>query len=230
TVAAVTVNGTPVWDYTVASFEASRAAGLVDHQVGKKCRTLRVPEWVERRPDKYFLPFLAGLIDTDGTVSTERGSVTIAMQSAAFAAQLKALLGLFGVHAGLTRRKRYEHEYRGRTVRDSGGMSLKISDSAFLEKVAGYMADTGEGGKRDRILRYAARAGQYDRYVLPVALREALVRKIETLSHEERQSLGFYHGYHTRRVVSRVWLDRWAARFPDLEKLVDFARTLRPVE
>jgi len=226
-VATVTAYGTPVWDYTVASFEASRAAALIDHQVGRKSAALHVPQWIQRHPEKHFLPFLAGIIDTDGTVSAERGAVSIAMRSHAFAAELKALLGLFGVHAALTRRKPREHELRGRTVVDRGGASLKISDSRFLEVVAGFMADRA---KRERIKRYASQAGQYDRYVMPEVLRDALVSKAATLGHEERQSLGFYHGYHGKRIVSRIWLDRWAARFPELEELVNFARTLRPVD
>ncbi len=87
-VAARTAHGTAVWDFTVASFEASRAVELIDHQVGAKTRHLRVPAWIARHPEKHFLPFLAGLIDTDGTVERERGSATIATQYATFAAEL----------------------------------------------------------------------------------------------------------------------------------------------
>ncbi len=226
-VAAATPNGTPVWDYTVASFEASHAAELFDGQVGKKSGTLRVPAWIASRPDACFLPFLAGLIDTDGTVSTEHGSVTIAMQNHAFAEELKGLLGLFGVHGGITLRKPSEHDYQGTVIRDSGGAMIKISDSAFLAKVAEFMADSG---KRSRILEHASRPGQYDRYRMPERLAEALSAEAESLGHGERQALGFYHGYHRRTVISRVWLDRWSGRFPHLRQLIDFTRTLRPVE
>ena len=226
-VAATTVNGTPVWDYTVASFAASRATELIDGQVGAKTAHLHVPAWIARHPERHFLPFLAGLIDTDGTVGREHGSASIATQNATFAGELKALLGLFGVHAGLTLRQPREHEHRDHTIRDSGGAMLKISDSAFLAEVARYMAD---GGKRARILECASRSGQYDRYVLPLDLRNALAELAGLLGHEERQRLGFYHGYHTRHSVSRVWLDRWAERFPALQPLIAFARSLRPVE
>src|SRR5690606_41269577 len=85
-----------------------------------------------------------------------------------------------------------------------------------------------ERPKRYRTMRDGSQAGQYDRYVMPDVLRDALVSKAATLGHEERQSLGFYHGYHGKRIVSRIWLDRWAARFPELEELVNFARTPRP--
>jgi hypothetical protein len=71
-VAATTLNGTPVWDYTVASFAASRATELIDGQVGAKTAHLHVPAWIARHPERHFLPFLAGLIDTDGTVGRER--------------------------------------------------------------------------------------------------------------------------------------------------------------
>ncbi|MGK7294696.1 MAG: adenosylcobalamin-dependent ribonucleoside-diphosphate reductase [Candidatus Wenzhouxiangella sp. M2_3B_020] len=224
---AATPTGTDVWDFTVSSFEASRAADFIDHQIGRKAGRLTVPRWIAERPDEHFLPFLAGLIDTDGTVSTERGSVTLAMASARFAEELKALLGLFGVHGGITRRKRRSHEYNGHVIRDNGGAMLKISDSDFLLRVAEYMADSG---KRARIREHSSTAGQYDHYVLPVALRDALIAEIDALSHGERQKLGFYHGYHEKARISRVWLDRWEARFPHLKSLIDFARTLRPLD
>ncbi|HEC19142.1 MAG TPA: hypothetical protein ENI97_07325, partial [Gammaproteobacteria bacterium] len=226
-VSTATANGTAVWDYCVASFEASRAVELIDNQVGKKTATLSVPAWIARHPEKFFLPFLAGLIDTDGTVDVEHASATIAMRNHRFAEELKTLLGLFGVHGGITLRKAREHNYAGRRVRDSGGAMLKISDSAFLKVVAQYMADSG---KRQRIEAHATQAGQYDRYVMSNALQQALQREAQSLSHAEKQRLGFYHAYHQNRVVSRIWLDRWQQRFPGLRSLIDFVRTLRPVD
>jgi ribonucleoside-diphosphate reductase alpha chain len=225
--AATTVHGTPVWDYTVASFTASRAAVLLDHQVGAKSATLRVPQWIKTNPEKYFLPFLAGLIDTDGTVNRETGSAIIAMRNPAFAEELKGLLALFGVHGAITRRKPRAHLHRGRVVRGHGGAMLKISDSDFLARVAGHMADSG---KRARLCEGATQSGQYDVYVLPPPLRAALVRELAGLGHEERQQLGFYHRYHEAERVSRIWLDRWELRFPALKPVIDFARSLRPVD
>ena len=226
-VATATANGTPVWDYTVASFEATHAAGLIDHQIGAKSATLRVPVWIKANPEKYFLSFLAGLIDTDGTISRETGSAIIAMRNPGFAEELKGLLALFGVHGTITQRAPRSHVYHGHVVNDRGGAMLKISDSDFLAKVAEYMADSG---KRGRILECATQSGQYDRYVLPQSLRGALEREYAVIGHEERQQLGFYHGYHRARVVSRIWLDRWEARFPELRAPIGLARTLRPVE
>ena len=156
---ATTINGTAVSDYTVASFTASGAAELIDRQVGAKSATLRVPKWIATEPERFFLPVLAGLVDTDGTVSTDYGSVSISMQSASFAAELQALLGLFGVHGSITLRKPRTHTLNGHIVRDSGGAVLKICDSAFLAAVAAYMADSG---KRDRIRNHASTPGQYD--------------------------------------------------------------------
>jgi len=224
--AATTANGTPVWDYTVSSFAASRAAKLIDGQTGRKTDELHVPAWIAANPEKHFLPFLAGLIDTDGSVSTERGSAFISTQSHDFAAELKSLLGLFGVHGAITITRARSHRLNGHLVHDRGGAVLKISDSAFLAAVAEYMADSG---KRGRIREHASQPGQYDVYRLPVALREALQRESASLGHTERQKLGFYHGYHRRDRISRVWLDRWQARFPHLQPLIALARTLRPL-
>ncbi|MGH8279030.1 MAG: LAGLIDADG family homing endonuclease [Gammaproteobacteria bacterium] len=225
--AAVTVNGTPVWDYTVASFNASRAAALIDHQTGSKSATLRVPGWIRTEPEKYFLPFLAGLLDTDGTVSREHGSAILATCNLGFAQELKSLLGLFGVHGAITvRQAQHSHLLNGREVHD-GGVMLKISDSAFLLRVAAYMADSG---KRARIVECASQSGQYDQYRLPKALSAALTNECSALNHTERQTLGFYHGYHLKETVNRIWLDRWELRFPHLKSLIALARSLRPVD
>jgi ribonucleoside-diphosphate reductase alpha chain len=226
-VATQTTNGTAVWDYAVSSFEASRAADLFDHQIGSKTAGLRVPDWIASEPERHFLPFLAGLIDTDGTVACESGSVTVAMQSRDFAEQLKSLLGLFGVHGAITLRRPRSHDLNGHAVHDSGGAMLKICDSGFLAEVARFMADTG---KRQRIIEHASQSGQYDRYCMPGSLRAALVGLQGSLSPAEKQHLGFYHRYHEREQVSRIWLDRWAERFPQLRGLIELARTLRPLE
>src|SRR4029077_18893005 len=84
--------------------------------------------------------------------------------------------------------------------------------------------------KRGRIRDHASTPGQYDAFQQPRALRAALEKESEQLSHDEKQRLGFYHGYHQRERVSRVWLDRWARRFPALAELIGFALRLRPVE
>ncbi len=232
-VAAATPNGTPVWDFTISSFEASRAAELIDHQTGRKTADLHIPAWIAARPEQSFLPFLAGLVDTDGAVSLERGSVTIATQNRAFARELSAMLGLFGVQGAVTRRKPQErliavaNRSHGQTIRDSGGAMLKISDSEFLRRVAEYMADSG---KKGRIQEHASQAGQYDRFAMTPELRQALGQEAERVGHGERQALGFYHGYHRKPAVSRIWLQRWRERFPHLQAAIDFCLTLRPVQ
>jgi len=224
--AATTSHGTAVWDYAVSSFEASRAAALIDGQTGEKSATLRVPQWIASEPERHFLPFIAGLIDTDGTVSTDFGSATISMQSTRFAAELQSILALFGVHASITVRKSREHVLSGSLVRDSGGAMLKICDSQFLAATAQFMVD---GRKRDRIVQHASVSGQYDEFQMLPSLRNALEHESVSLSHTDKQQLGFYHGYPQRDRVSRVWLDRWVARFPSLKGLIDLTRRLRPV-
>jgi ribonucleoside-diphosphate reductase alpha chain len=224
--AATTSFGTAVWDYAVSSFEASRAAELIDGQIGEKCATLKVPQWIASEPERHFLPFIAGLIDTDGTVSTDHGSATISMQSSGFAAELQSILALFGVHAAITVRKSREHLLSGSLVRDSGGAMLKICDSQFLAAVAQFMVD---GRKRDRIFQHASVSGQYDEFQMLPSLREALEREAGSLSHTDKQQLGFYHDYPQRDRISRVWLDRWAARFPSLKDLICLTRRLHPV-
>jgi Ribonucleotide reductase, alpha subunit len=76
----------------------------------------------------------------------------------------------------------------------------------------------------------ASEVRQDDGYVLPVTLKEALQAELPGLSHAERESLGFCHGYHRRATVSRIRLERWEQHFPALSQLIGFAHTLRPVQ
>ncbi|NOQ36616.1 MAG: hypothetical protein GQ569_12105, partial [Methylococcaceae bacterium] len=226
-VSTVTPNNTPVWDFTVASFKASAASELIDEQTGKKTHSLKVPQWIKQNPEKHFLPFLAGLIDTDGTVSTERGSASLSCQNKDFTYEIQSLLALFGVHGGITHRKPRSHTYNGAVIKDSGGYSLKISDSEFLLKLSEFMADSG---KKRRIKEHKSTAGQYDHYVMTDALKKALENAASDLTHLEKQHLGLYHGKHTQIKVSRVYLDRWADKLPQLKTQIDFVRQLRPVK
>ncbi len=226
-VSTVTANNTPVWDFTVASFEASAASELFDNQIGKKSHSLKVPQWIKQAPDRHFLPFLAGLIDTDGTVSTERGSAILSCQSGEFAREIQTLLALFSVHGAITARKARSHEYNSTLIKDSGGYSVKISDSAFLQNLATFMADSG---KKNRIKAHQTQAGQYDHYVMTAALRTALETCSSELSHTEKQTMGFYHGKHQQATVSRVYLDKWTEKFPELTASIDFIRQLRQVK
>jgi ribonucleoside-diphosphate reductase alpha chain len=224
--ATTTTRGTPAWEFAAGSFDAGRAAELIDGQTGDKAGTLRVPRWIAAEPGRHFLPFLAGLIDTDGHVSIG-GNAYIGMQSAQFAAELQSLLALFGVRSSIMQVSPREHEPDGATGRGAGHAVLTIGDSGFLGAVAGYMADSG---KRKRIVEHATTCGQYDVYQMHPALRAALEIEESGLSHLEKQHLGFHHGYPQRERVSRVWLDRWEKRFPSLKALIALTRRLRPVD
>ncbi len=226
-VSTVTPNNTPVWDFTIASFKASAASELIDQQTGKKTQSLKVPQWIKQAPEKHFLPFLAGLIDTDGTVSTEHGSAILSCQNHDFVYEIQSLLALFGIHAGITHRKPRSHVYNGQVIKDSGGYSLKISDSEFLLKLSGFMADSG---KKRRIREHKTQAGQYDHYVMTTALRTALENCAAELTHLEKQHTGIYHGKHLQQTISRIYLNRWAEKFPQLKTLIDFVRQLRPLK
>ncbi len=226
-VSTVTPNNTPVWDFTVASFKASAASELFDHQTGKKSHNLKVPQWIKQAPNRHFLPFLAGLIDTDGTVSTERGSAILSCQSKTFADEIQSLLALFGVHGAITQRKERSHELNGKLINDVGGYSIKISDSGFLLNLSAFMADSG---KKNRIKDHQSQSGQYDHYVMSSDLRTALQGCMSELTHAEKQETGFYHGRHNQATISRVYLDKWAEKFPQLRAAINFVRQLRPVK
>jgi len=226
-VSTVTPNNTPVWDFTVSSFQASAASELIDQQIGKKTHTLKVPAWIKQSPEKHFLPFLAGLIDTDGTINTEHGSAIFSCQNKEFAYEIQSLLALFGINAGITHRKARNHIYKGNEIKDCGGYNLKISDSEFLISLAGFMADSG---KKQRIKKHQSTAGQYDHYVMTTALRDALENSAIALPHLEKQHQGFYHSKHRQLTVSRVYLNRWAKRFPELKSLITFVRQLRLIK
>ena len=216
--------GTPPLDSALAAFEVESAVGGGE-PTGASAAGPQLPDWIAAQPQKHFLPFLAGLIEAGGSVSGECGRVAVTLSSRALAERLVGLLGLFGVRGVLAPRPRAAEAAGPSPAPD--GVLLKIADTAFLARVAAYMAG---GGMRGRIVEHCSQAGQHDHYVLPRELGGALQRKAEALNQAERQALGFYHDYHRRAVVSRVWLERWGACFPEFGHLIAFARTLRPVE
>ncbi len=226
-VSTVTANNAPVWDFTVASSAASAATELIDQQIGKNTLSLKVPQWIKQAPEKYFLPFFAGLIDTDGTINTERRSAAFSCQNQDFAYEIQSLLALFGVHADVTHRQAHSYVYKGVTIKNEGGYKLKISDSEFLLALSVYMSDSG---KKKRISECQTTAGQYDHYVMTTALKNALESCASNMSHLEKQHYGFYHHKHEQTTVSRIYLNRWATAFPQLHKHIDFVRQLRPVQ
>jgi ribonucleoside-diphosphate reductase alpha chain len=213
--------------YGAPGVPASHAPEPIERALAARGTTEAIPRWIATEPEQYFLPFLAGLIDTDGTVTAELGGACIAVQSLELAAELKALLALFGVHGAVTVCKARGRGPRAAVGRRSFGAQLKIRDSAFLSCVARHMADSG---KRDRILRAGTTAGQNDLFQMPSALRSALAQEAELLAPEEQQRLGFYQGQHRGKRVSRVWLERWSSRFSHLAPMIEFALTLRPVD
>ena len=226
-ISTVTLNNTPVWDFTVASFKASSASEFIDNQTGKKTPSLKVPQWIKQRPEKYFLPFLAGLIDTDGTIAKANGSAILSCQNKDFIYEIQSLLALFGIHGGITHRKARSHIYNGNEIKDSGGYMITISDSAFLLQVSTFIADSC---KKNRIKSYQTKAGQYDHYVITAPFRDSLKILTNNLSRTEKRDLGFYYGKYEQTTISRVYLDKWTEKFPQLKTQIDFIRTLRPVK
>jgi ribonucleoside-diphosphate reductase alpha chain len=221
----VTTHGTPVWDFAVCSFGASKAIELVDYQSGKKSRTLTVPEWVSRSTSHY-LPFLAGVVDTDGTVSASSQAVIISSVSHDFIHKIGEMVGVLGYNTSIILHRNRSHMLNEREVIAGDQWILKINDLNLISQIAEYMADDG---KRNKIFAIKKTSGQYDNYRMTRALSESLAMLCGEIGHKDRQRLGFYHRYHLEEIVSRVWLDKWQKEFPQLSSLIAKVMTLRPV-
>lgn len=66
----------PVWitekTYNKTNFLTNNFFDLVGDIPQQKCKVIKIPDWIKKETDKnVFLSFLAGLIDTDGNVTTE---------------------------------------------------------------------------------------------------------------------------------------------------------------
>lgn len=221
--------GSSVWHCHVTSRPATEyALPLIDGMVGPKSHNLFIPQWIKNNPEKHFIPFLAGLIDTDGTVSKERGSASYSSVCFKFVAELQSMLALFGVSSGLmlTSGNGRTHQLGDRMVVSPEMAVLKISDSEFLVHVAKYMACQE---KVARIQNHATKGGMYEKNVITTKLRDMIVEATSTMSHKEKQALRIYNKCHLGEYASRDLMNKWAQFIPSAREEIEFCRKLRHV-
>ena len=222
-----TSNGTPVWDYLVNSDRATLAVELIDHQIGKKSGTLFVPAWIKNNLAQAFIPFLAGLVDTDGYISKESGAACIFMKNPAFAEELCGLLKYFNVNSSKTVCQYREHEQDGHMIKGGDGVVLKINDHNFLTVLEKYMVAIH---KKEILNQLTIADRSLNRYVITMELRHALEHKYKKISHLEKQEAGFYFKKHLENTTSAHFLNKWSRQFPDLAGLIEVCFQLRPIE
>jgi ribonucleoside-diphosphate reductase alpha chain len=176
-----------------------------------------VPQGVRLEPERYFLPFLAGLSDAMGGWNPGQGRLVLRLPDP-LARELQALVGWFGVPGAI------------RPEGEAERVRFEIEHAAFLAAVLGYSAQAPIR-ERFRVLAESGRGGRADqRYCLPRPLRERLETHASRLSPAECVAAGLGLEKETDWTATRAELDRWAVRFPDLAEWVDLARTLVPVE
>ena len=222
----VTENGTLVYDYAVSSYEASKASELIDNQIGKKTKTFKIPEWIEANPEKYFIPFFAGLVDADGYVNKEGKFISLTSINENFLKEIKKMLSLFGVNSSIIKSAARSHKYNDKKIVGSGHYSLKISDIDFLHELSLFLKTSK---KIENAQKGSLERGQYKNYYLTQFAKEFLMAKESELTHKEKGALGFYHKKHQQDVVSKIYVKKWARRFPEIEKELIFGGSLKRI-
>ncbi len=222
----VTENGTLVYDYAVSSYEASKASELIDNQIGKKTKTFKIPEWIEANPEKYFIPFFAGLVDADGYVNKEGRFISLTSINENFLKEIKKMLSLFGVNSSIIKSAARSHKYNDKKIVGSGHYSLKISDIDFLHELSLFLKTSK---KIENAQKGSLERGQYKNYYLTQFAKEFLMAKESELTHKEKGALGFYHKKHQQDIVSKIYVKKWARRFPEIEKELIFGGSLKRI-
>lgn len=222
----ITENGTLVYDYAVSSYEASKASELIDNQIGKKTKTFKMPEWIKTQPEKYFLPFFAGLIDADGYVNKEGNFISLTSINEDFLKEIQKILSLFGVNSSIIRSAARSHKHNDKKIVGTGHYSLKISDIDFLHELSLFLKTPK---KIENSQKGSLGRGQYKSYYLTQNAKEFLLEKERELSHKEKDTLGFYHKKHQEDAVSKIYVKKWAMRFPEIAKELDFGGSLKKI-
>ncbi len=143
----------PVFEATTNSYGLVRLLQDVDWQVGRKARTLRIPSWVWSASQDTILGFLAGLVDTDGSVCASRGRLTLSTASEQLAWEVKALLALLGVESTVRFRPRTGSAFA------IGGRrplwSVVVYDDGFLSQLAPFMRHPEKRRRLREAIRFA---------------------------------------------------------------------------
>lgn len=218
-----TENGTSVWDYAVSSYKATEASEFFDNQIGKKSKNIKIPKWIKNNLEDYFIPFFAGVVDTDGTISKNGNYCAITSVSKNFTEKLKKFLSLFGVNSSISKSNPRSHVYKDKKIIGSGHYILKINDGDFLKIIDNFLISKK---KKFRINLLNRNVGQYDNYYLTKELSNKLEAEMLNLSHKEKNELGYYNKKHKEEKVSRIYINKWINKFPNLKEDLLFTKQL----
>lgn len=123
--------------------------GLVIHRPDTedgRMKNLRVPEWVIEGGQEKFLPFLGGLIDTDGSGGHQQGSIEFTTKDFVFAGQVATLAQACGLQLSV------EATYNRTYKRHYACLRFTVASSWELRKHLNYK------GKADRLREPSARS------------------------------------------------------------------------
>jgi DNA polymerase I-like protein with 3'-5' exonuclease and polymerase domains len=107
-----------------------------------RMKNLRVPDWVIEGGQEKFLPFLGGLIDTDGSVAHQRKTIEFTTKDFVFAGQIATLAQACGLQLSVeaTYNKTYERHY--------ARLKFTVASSWEMRKYLRYKGKVGRLGEQ----------------------------------------------------------------------------------
>ena len=223
----ITKRETPVWEYVTSKIGYDDIVNnLLDNQINKKSKTIFIPKWIKENPEKYFIPFLAGLVDTDGYINKQRAAY-ISVGSKRIIKEIKEILQMFGVSSGYGDYKYDSRELNSNIIKGGTSYRIKIMDYDFVSILEKFMVCEH---KKERILSITKKViGNFNKYYMTNELRNKITSKTNQINHLEKQKLGIYHKRHDKEEVSKRSLDLYDKKFPELSNDISFCKTLRKI-
>ena len=204
---------------TNASF-ISRFRDLLEVHPGPKGE-LPFPEMVAKSPLSVVGAFLAGLIDSDGYVDSERDRVTFTTQSRYLASKVHTLCSLLGFAPGMRERQPYG---KGRSVVYEVKLAAEPKVDELRSLIAAHLHDELKAGRLSAI-RGAHEHSTATRLPIPFAAIEDILQSLgivtsSTEIHRQPVNIG----------GELIWLHRWKeGQGVNIEKLRHVVELIRPL-
>ena len=204
---------------TNASF-ISRFRDLLEVHPGPKGE-LPFPEMVAKSPLSVVGAFLAGLIDSDGYVDSERDRVTLTTQSRYLASKVHTLCSLLGFAPGLRER---QPQGKGRSVVYEVKLAAEPKVDELRSLIGGSLHDELKAG-RLRETRGAHEHSTATRLPIPFSAIEDILQSLGVVTNSTE-----IHRQPVNIGGEMVWLHRWKeGQGVNIEKLRHVVELIRPL-
>lgn len=189
-----------LYEVTTSSHKAGDIIDkYVDGIYGKKALQAKIPRWIWNASRESQLAFLAGLIDTDGSINASASRLEFHTSSKELAYGLKTLLALLGARAWIKVRER-NHQGRNSVVqRCEPSYSICLPALPIVKEIARYMVNPE---KKKRLMNMRFPHNNRDIVAVPPVVQRFLEQ------YAQRKTVGLSRYRLLAGLKKRGWVNR----------------------